>query len=626
MAGKRAAGGGKRKLDARSDLPDPPALWLTHYPRVLAAYRRSGEDGLEELEEALRTKAAAQPGGKFSKKQAAYVPFVPIPPVDWRHKCGHCRFWVDHGPGEPGECMIVGTEGDYLGGKAIHEEAGCALFTPPAGEPPFEWISEQTSPTGADLVRGEYHSPRASADEGGTRVGDASGGEASGTGAGAGRGGDDWGWRGWGRGRASRVTTRRDVGDTYVPAGTRIGLERVATGLSAPIDVQVDPADDGRRLIADQSGQVYVHADGRLREEPLLDVTDRMVELRTQYDERGLLGMALHPEFEENGRLFVRYSAKRRADTPAEYDHTEVLVEVTVDDDRSPVDPDTETTLLEIPSPQFNHNAGDLAFGPDGYLYVAMGDGGSEGDTGPGHAEGGNGQDVIENLLGGILRIDVDSEPSEGEEYAIPDDNPLVDEEGRDEYYAWGLRNPWRMSFDSDGRLFVADVGQHLFEEVNLVEKGGNYGWNVKEGFHCFDPKNPSDPPADCPDESARGEPLHDPIVEYPHIDGDDVVGSAVVGGHVYEGSAVSDLEGAYVFGDWTTTQDRPAGRLFAAREGDGGWELEELVVADTRNGRPNRNVLGFSRDPDGELYLCANATHVPRGTTGAVYRVVDRG
>jgi glucose/arabinose dehydrogenase len=651
MAGEGAGGESatreRRGWSARSDLPDPPTLWLTHYPRMLAAYRRDGEDGLADLEEALRTKAAEQSGGKFSKRQAAYVPFVPLPPVDWRHKCGHCRFWVDHGPGEPGQCMIVGREGDYLGGKAIHEEAACALFMPPAGEPAFEWVSEQASPTGADLVRGEYHSPRVTAEETGeVAEGDAepttgtAGGAAATEGGAASRGGgtstggaaEDWGWRGWGRGHASRTTSRRDVGDTYIPAGATVGLERVATGLAAPLDVAVDPADPDRRFVLDQAGQVYVHTDDGLREEPLLDVSDRMVSLRAQYDERGLLGMALHPEFADNGRLFVRYSATRRADTPAEYDHTEVLAEVTVDGDRSPVDPDTETPLLEIPSPQFNHNGGDLAFGPDGHLYVPMGDGGSEGDRGTGHVDGGNGQDVEENLLGGILRIDVDSEPEEeteaeeGRAYAIPDDNPLVDGDGLDEYYAWGLRNPWRVSFDSDGRLFAADVGQHLFEEVNVVEKGGNYGWNVREGFHCFDPENPTEPPADCPRESARGEPLRDPVLEYPHIHDDDVVGSAIVGGHVYEGSAVPALEGAYVFGDWTTTQDRPSGRLFAAREDGGEWDVEELVVADTRNGRPNRHVLGFSRDPDGELYLCANATHVPKGSTGAVYRIVERG
>ena len=610
MTSDRPARNRETTTSDASELPDSPRLWLTHYPRMLAAYRRRGEDGLADLEEALRAKAAAQPGGKFGKRQAAYVPFVPLPPADWRHKCGHCRFWVDHGPGEAGECMIVGREDDYLGGKAIHEEAGCALFMPPAGEPPFEWVSEQLSPTGADLVRGEYHPPRPSADEDPTRS----------------QGGSDTGGRRSGRGhtRASRYTTEPDVGDTYIPAGTRIGLERVATGLSAPIDVRVDPADPSRRFVADQSGQVYVHTDDGLREEPLLDVTDRMVELRTQYDERGLLGLELHPEFAENGRLFVRYSASRRAGTPASYDHTEVLAEFVADGDRSPIDPETESTLLEIPSPQFNHNAGDLAFGPDGYLYVAMGDGGKEGDQGSGHVEGGNGQDVTENLLGGVLRIDVDSE-DEGRGYAVPDDNPLVGEDGLDEYYAWGLRNPWRLSFDSSGRLFVADVGQHLFEEVNLVEKGGNYGWNVREGYHCFDPEAPSDPPADCPDESARGEPLLDPILEYPHVHGDDVVGSAVVGGHVYEGSAVPDLDGAYVFGDWATTQDRPSGRLFAARSDGGEWELEELVVADTRNGRPNRNVLSFGRDPDGELYVCTSETHVPKGDTGEVLRIVSR-
>jgi glucose/arabinose dehydrogenase len=589
----------------REELPDPPLLALTNYPRMLAAYARRGEDGLSELEEKLRTKAARQPRGKFSKGQALYTPFVPLPPLDWRHKCGHCRFWVDHGPGKAGECMIVGREGDRWGGKSIHEDAGCALFVPPAGESAFEWFAEQRDPTGADLVRGEFHPGMRESRER----------ESPGT-------ADQQSQRARGRRRARRTESDLAVGNTSIPAGTRVDLEPVATGLSAPIDLAVAP-DGDRRFVADQAGQVYAFEDGDGRAEPLLDLSQRTVELRSQYDERGLLGLALHPEFDDNGRLFVRYSAKRREGTPAEYDHTEVLAEFVTDGEER-IDPADERTIMEVPHPEFNHNAGDLAFGPDGYLYLGMGDGGGEGDTGFGHVPGGNGQDVTENLLGGILRIDVDGGVEEG--YGVPEDNPLVGEEGRNEYYAWGLRNPWKLSFDSDGRLFVADVGQHLFEEVNVVEKGGNYGWNLREGFHCFDPENPSDPPADCPEENDRGEPLRDPILEYRHVEEDSVVGSAIVGGYVYEGEAIPELEGAYVFGDWATSQDKSSGRLFAASEPEGGdsrWEMEELVVSSTDNGRPNANVLAFGQDRDGELYVLTNETHVPKGETGAVWKVV---
>jgi glucose/arabinose dehydrogenase len=575
-----------------------PLRWVTHYPRVLLAHRRRGEAGVQAIEAELRAAAAEQPEGKFGKLQAAYVPSVPIPPFGWRHKCGHCRFWVDHGPGKPGECMIVGREDDPLGGKAIHEKAGCALYMPPAGQDSFDWIAEQLDPAGADVVRGEFHPSDEAPDE-----------------ARSGRGGSE-----------------RRAGGPYVPAGERVGLEPVVEGLAAPVAIVFHPEADVR-YVADQQGVVHLHDGDGLGDGPLLDLRERIVDLRSQYDERGLLGLALHPEFPEDPRLFARYSAPVREGTPDDYDHTEVLASFELDDGGRTADADDESALLEIPSPQFNHNGGDIAFGPDGYLHVALGDGGSEGDRGPGHVDGGNGQDISENLLGSILRIDVDARGTvRGEErrYDVPEANPLVGEEGLDELYAWGLRNPWGMSFDGDGRLFVADVGQHLFEEVNVVESGGNYGWNLREGSHCFDPARPADPPEDCPEESRRGEPLRDPIVEYPHVHEGAVVGSAVSGGYVYEGGAIDALAGSYVLGDWATTQDRPSGRLFAAEPGEGGdeepWSMTELSVTTTGSGRIERNVLGFGRDPDGELYVLANETHVPKGDTGAVLRLVPPG
>ncbi|PSP76107.1 glucose dehydrogenase [Halobacteriales archaeon QS_1_68_20] len=624
---------------ARRRRREPPSI-LKHYPRMLAAYLRRGEDGLSEIEEDLRSRAAAQPEGKFTKRQAAYVPFVPLPPLEWRHKCGHCRFWVDEGPGEAGQCMIVGTEDDGWGGESIHEEAGCALFMPPAGEPAFEWLREQRDPTGADLVRGEYHAPRSRGVE--IPITDVGGGA-------AGRRPDDAHRRPDEAHR--RHAGKPDVGTAVAPAGRTVRLERVAGGMAAPVDLAFDPVGD-RIFVADQAGLVHVVGDGDLRDEPLLDLRERTVELRNQYDERGVLGMALHPDFAENGRLFVRYSAPRRGGTPADYDHTEVLAEFRVDDDRSPVDPGDERALMEIPHPKFNHNAGAVAFGPDGYLCLAMGDGGGEADSGFGHVPGGNAQDVTRNVLGSIMRVDVDAdvdEPPEwngdesddprGEEpYGVPGDNPLVGdsgfhgvgENGVDELYAWGLRNPWRMSFDSEGRLFVADVGQHLYEEVNIVEKGGNYGWPIREGYHCLNPDNPSDPLPDCPEQSRRGEPLLDPILEYPHVHDETVIGSAIVGGAVYEGEAVPELQGAYVFGEWATSQDKPSGRLFAVdpptgwgdSRSDDDWTVEELAVANTDNGRPNRNVLGFGRGPEGELYVLSSETHAPAGQTGAIHRI----
>ncbi|NHN41337.1 PQQ-dependent sugar dehydrogenase [Halorubellus sp. JP-L1] len=373
-----------------------------------------------------------------------------------------------------------------------------------------------------------------------------------------------------------------------------VALETVAEGFGSPAAVAFRPGDD-RPYVADQPGTVYrVDADGPT---PVADLTDRVVDVGSGYTERGLLGLAFHPD---GSRAYVRYSAPRRDGTPSGYSHTFVLDELPVDDDGA-LAVDDERTLLEIPQPQGNHNGGDVAFGPDDYLYVAVGDGGGGGDRGTGHVEdwydanaGGNGQDVTENLLGSILRIDVDGS-TDGKPYGIPDDNPLVDREGLPEQYAWGLRNPWRLSFDDD-RLIAADVGQNRYEEVNVIEAGGNYGWNVREGRHCFDAE-------DCPTETPDGDPLVDPVLEYDHD-----VGIAVVGGHVYRGSDVPAVEGQYVFGDWRQ-------RLFVADPTGETWTREDLAVAP--GGGFDRFVLAFGADHDGELYVATDADSGPGGDSG---------
>ncbi|MDF9746976.1 PQQ-dependent sugar dehydrogenase [Natrinema salsiterrestre] len=379
----------------------------------------------------------------------------------------------------------------------------------------------------------------------------------------------------------------------FFQSGTEIGVQTIAEGMTAPTDMAV--ADEGRYFVTDQTGELWVVTDDGLQDEPFLDVSDRMVELGTfqgdyadpnsEYDERGLLGVDPHPDFSENGRLFVHYSAPPNDETPDGWSHVEVVSEFQANDDMTAADPESERVLMEFQKPQYNHDAGPMAFGPDGYLYVPMGDGGGANDDMEGHVEdwyddnaGGNGQDVSENLLGSILRIDVDSE-GDDRPYGIPDDNPLADsEEAYPEHYAWGFRNPFGISFDSDDRLFVADVGQNLFEEVDIVESGGNYGWNVKEGTHCFSTENPGSPPEDCPDSAPDeapydGQELQDPIVEYPHTYQEQIVGIAIVGGHVYEADAVQELNGKYIFGDWTADPARqsPQGRLLAATEPDGG-------------------------------------------------------
>jgi glucose/arabinose dehydrogenase len=350
-----------------------------------------------------------------------------------------------------------------------------------------------------------------------------------------------------------------------------VSLETVADGFTIPLDMAVDPTSD-RIFVVEQRGLVHVLDAGTIRRTPLLDVRNAI----TQSYEAGLLGIALHPEFEDNGQLFLRYSAPPRPGTPSGYNHTFVLSEFELTDDRQEISPESERTLLEIPEPQSNHNAGSIVFGPDGYLYVGVGDGGAGGDRGTGHVEdwydavrGGNGQDVTDNLLGSILRIDVDD--SDGEKpYAIPDSNPLVGRDGLDEHYAWGFRNPWRLAFDGDD-LYAGDVGQAKYEEIDLVRAGGNYGWNVMEGTHCYGATG-------CPDrtpESIRGgEPLHPPVIEYPHT-GAAVRGISVITGNVYKGSEPPGLSGLFVFGDYQAN-----GKLFVADpSADGLWQTAVLPV-----------------------------------------------
>lgn len=419
------------------------------------------------------------------------------------------------------------------------------------------------------------------------------------------------------------ASTRTPTGTpTTTPDRPGVGTDRVAGGFTAPTDVAF-PAGVDRGFVADQPG--YVYATDRPAE-PFLDLTDRVIDLRSGPDERGLLGLAPHPDFASNGRLFVRYSAPTRSSTPPGYSHTFVLSEFTVDPtaERAAAD---ERTVLEIPQPQPNHNAGALAVGPDGHLFVGVGDGGGAGDVGRGHAEdwyerirGGNGQDLTENLLGSILRLDVS--PAEG--YAVPDDNPLVGSAGLDEQWAWGFRNPWRFSVDSaasdDGvALLVADVGQARYEEVSRVVAGENYGWNVHEGTSCFDPAAPDEEPAGCPSHTLAGGQLRDPVIEYPHPGVEDdptATGIAVVGGYRYDGP-IDEFDGRYVFADW-----RADGRLFVAEPTDEGlWPLSTVRI---RGESVAPFVRAFGRDPDGRLYVLTSRRGGVEGSTGALHRLVE--
>jgi glucose/arabinose dehydrogenase len=404
-----------------------------------------------------------------------------------------------------------------------------------------------------------------------------------------------------------------------------IAVELIADGLVSPVGMASPGDGTGRLFVLDQIGTVgIIDAADSLKEGFFLDLRDRIIALMPDFDERGLLGLAFHPDYAANGRFFVFYTGPAGPDTPADFDSQTLISEFHVSpDDHDRADPESERVLLTIDKPQFNHNGGQLAFGPDGLLYVFVGDGGGGNDVGVGHTpQLGNGQDKS-TLLGKTLRIDVDS----GDPYGIPDDNPFLDDpEARPEIWALGLRNPWRASFDSGGdrRLFVGDAGQDFFEEIDVVERGGNYGWNIKEGRQCFDHDAPGEPPQMCPDVGADNEPLIDPIIEYAHFADGEPVGVVVIGGYVYRGSAIPGLEGDYVFGDYSRGFDAPDGQLFAAAENsDGTWVMRVLSIAGNADGRLGSFVLGFGQDDGGEMYVLTTQVIGPSGTTGRVYRIV---
>ena len=347
-------------------------------------------------------------------------------------------------------------------------------------------------------------------------------------------------------------------------ATSAIGLERVVGGLARPLFVTHAGDGSGRLFVVERAGRIRIVEHGAVREPPFLDLT----ELVKSGGERGLLGLAFHPGFATNGRLFVDYTREPDGATViAEY-HAAAA---------SPnrAEP-LGRRLLTVDQPFANHNGGMLAFGPDGDLYIGLGDGGSGGDPG-------NRAQNPAALLGKILRIDVDG----ARPYAIPLGNPFANGGGRPEIYALGLRNPWRFAFDrADGRLLAGDVGQNQVEEIDVIERGGNYGWPILEGPLCYRPKAGCDPTGLTP-----------PVAHYRHDRGR----CSVTGGYVYRGSALPGLVGTYLFGDFCS------GEIFGLRQG------ATSVLLDT-----DLQIASFGEDGDGELYV------VDLG--GAVYRIVGAG
>ncbi len=425
-----------------------------------------------------------------------------------------------------------------------------------------------------------------------------------------------------------------------------ISLERMVGGLTSPMMIALPGDGIGRMFVVEQTGTVrIISANKTLLDVPFLDLRDRMVNLNTGYDERGLLSIAFHHDYKINGRMFVYYSAPLRSGAPSGWSCTNRLSEFRVmADNPERVDMSTEKVLLMVDKPSQNHNGGTILFGPDdGYLYLALGDGGGAGDTGTGHTPGtGNAQDSAK-ILGKIIRIDVDSPGVGGRMYAIPGDNPFETTANfLPEIYAMGLRNPAYMSFDSgdNHHLITAVAGQALFESVFVVARGGNYGWNIREGTHCYNPANPSSPPnGPCLTTGARGEPLIGPIIELGHD-----LGSTVVGGYIYRGTAIPSLNGKYIFGDWSAGGAGGDGTILVStppRGYDIGmypvlagsitpgdnlmWSTQEFRIANSANGRVNAFVRGFAEDENHEIYLLTNhrTGPDPASTTGEIWKLV---
>ena len=356
-----------------------------------------------------------------------------------------------------------------------------------------------------------------------------------------------------------------------------MAVERVFPNLSFSRMVHLTYPDDGtdRLFLVLQPGQVMVFEnDAAVGEaETFLDIRDAVSD---RGNEEGLLGLAFDPQYRLSGYFYVYYSA-----FPPRRSVVSRFSVSTSNPNRA--DPATERIILEVPQPYSNHNGGHLLFGPDGYLYVGLGDGGRAGDPQE------NGQDVS-TLLGSILRIDVSNIGPEGE-YAVPPDNPFAGQGGgvREEIWAYGLRNPWRFAFDRQtGEMWAGDVGQNRYEEIDIIKPGRNYGWNVMEGRHCFGAGN-------C-DQTG----LEQPVMEYGREDG-----CSVTGGYVYRGARLPSMFGAYVYGDFCS------GKIWALRH-DGDNITEQLQIVDS-----SLSISAFGEDQGGELYVLS--------FDRKIYRLVER-
>ena len=409
-------------------------------------------------------------------------------------------------------------------------------------------------------------------------------------------------------------------------AQPKIKLEKVVGAMNSPL-AMVQPPGDNRMFIIEQYGRIKILENGQLKASPFLDIRAKLKTQFHDFDERGLLGITFHPKFQENGKFYVAYSAP--LDFQADlgqmlwYDHSNVVEEYTVSSkDKNTADPSSARRIMTHSWPQFNHNGHWIGFGPDGKLYVSLGDGGYANDWGIGHnVATGNGQDLSTNL-GKILRVDVDTR-SDGKPYGIPSDNPFVGRrDANPEIWAYGVRNPWRCSFDMGSgavELYCGDVQQNSYESIKLVGKGQNMGWRRVEGMmRCFDYTKPDDHPANC--DKAGITPA---IIEYNNCTAkpNGCRGISITGGYVYRGPNAA-WKGKYIFGDWSKSFGEMDGQIFVGTKGgDGKWSMEVAEVTNMPGKLPY--VLAFAQDNAGDVYVLTSITTGPNGSLDTIYKVV---
>ncbi len=375
------------------------------------------------------------------------------------------------------------------------------------------------------------------------------------------------------------------INENSNPAPLTLKVQQVADNLEALTDI-VFPG-NGDIWVTEQKGKIRLIKNGKLSELPLLDLKSKLIKVNNGYEERGLLGITLHPKFKSNKKFYVFYS------TPStqKSNHTGVLAEYKVPANSNQIDPNSGRIILTIEEPDGNHNGGCIKFGPDGYLYVSLGDGGGQHDK---HGESGNGQN-LDTWLGKILRIDINTNFG----YNVPKNNPFVGRRDvKPEIWAYGFRNIWRFSFDkASGQLFAGEVGQDTWEEVDIVKKGANYGWRIVEGTHCHNPATGCD---------IKG--ITMPITEYNHREG-----VSVTGGYVYNGKQVPVLKSKYLFADWT-------GPVFYLQKAGAIWQRGKVTLQEFPQ---NSKITGFGEDQAGELYVLTNPDTGPGNTNGSVYKIV---